>query len=155
MSTMASRITSLTIVYSTVYSRRRSKKVSKLRVIGLCEGNLPATGEFPVDTVVTRKMFPFDDVIMIESAHIYLCQGRWLCNHIFSGWVENDTRKNDWRVGSFRGKCFHLMRSSWLKVHLFTYATDDGYVITFFRVGRKWYKEKWLESRVVLDHHLD
>ena len=46
-SAMASQITSLTIVYSTVYSRRRSKKTSKLRVTGLCEGNSPVTGEFP------------------------------------------------------------------------------------------------------------
>ena len=34
-------------MYSTVYSRRRSKKTSKLRVTGLCEGNSPVTGEFP------------------------------------------------------------------------------------------------------------
>ena len=27
--------------------RRRSKKISKLRVTGLCEGNTPETGEFP------------------------------------------------------------------------------------------------------------
>ena len=27
--------------------RRRSKKTSKLRVTGLCEGNPPVTGEFP------------------------------------------------------------------------------------------------------------
>ena len=47
MSTMASKITSLTIVYSTVYSRCRPKKTSKLRVTGLCEGNSPVTGEFP------------------------------------------------------------------------------------------------------------
>ena len=43
MSAMASKITGLTIVYS----RRRSKKTSKLRVTGLCEGNSPVTGEFP------------------------------------------------------------------------------------------------------------
>ena len=35
MNTMASRITSLTTVYSTVYSRCRSKKASKLRATGL------------------------------------------------------------------------------------------------------------------------
>ena len=34
-------------VYSTVYSRRRSKKISQPRVTGLCEGNSPVTGEFP------------------------------------------------------------------------------------------------------------
>ena len=47
MSGMVSQITSLTIVYSTVYSSRRSKKTPKLRVTGLCEGNSPVTGEFP------------------------------------------------------------------------------------------------------------
>ena len=47
MSAMASQITSPTIVYSTVYSRRRSKKTSKLRVTALCEGNSPVTGELP------------------------------------------------------------------------------------------------------------
>ena len=30
--------------------RRRSKKTSKLRVTGLCEGNSPGTGEFPAQT---------------------------------------------------------------------------------------------------------
>ena len=47
MGAMVSQITSLMIVYSTVYSRRRSKKASKLRVTGLCEGNSPMTGELP------------------------------------------------------------------------------------------------------------
>ena len=48
MSAMASQlITSLTIVYSTVYSRRRSKKTTKLCITGLCAGNSPVTGEFP------------------------------------------------------------------------------------------------------------
>ena len=47
--------------------RRRSKKTSKLRVIGLCEGNSPVTGEFPAQSPVTRKMFPFDDVTMIRK----------------------------------------------------------------------------------------
>ena len=44
---------------------RSSKKTSKLRVTGLCAGNSPGTGEFPHKWPVTRKMFPFDDVIMI------------------------------------------------------------------------------------------
>ena len=43
--------------------RHRSEKTSKLRVTGLCTGNLPVT-DGPV-TPVTRKMFSFDDVIMI------------------------------------------------------------------------------------------
>ena len=40
------------------FFRLRSKKTSKLRVTGLCAGNSPH--KWPV----TRKMFPFDDVIM-------------------------------------------------------------------------------------------
>ena len=64
MSAMASQITSLTIVYSTVYSRRRSKITSKPRITRLCEGNSPVTGEFPAQRDSNGEMFPFDDVIM-------------------------------------------------------------------------------------------
>ena len=72
MGAMSSQITSLTIVYSTVYSgRRRSKKTSKLRVTGLCEGNSPVTvtGEFPAQRASNEEKF--DDVIM-WSFEIYL-----------------------------------------------------------------------------------
>ena len=55
MSSMASHIISLTIAYSTVYSRRSSKKITKLRVIGLCEGNPPVTGEFPTQRTCNAK----------------------------------------------------------------------------------------------------
>ena len=44
--------------------RRRSKKTSKLRVTGLCGGNSPGPVNSPHKWPVTRKMFPFDDVIM-------------------------------------------------------------------------------------------
>ena len=49
--TIASQITSLTIVYSTVYSGADQKKTSKLRVTGLCAGKSPGTGEFPAQMV--------------------------------------------------------------------------------------------------------
>ena len=44
--------------------RRTSKKTSKLRVTGLCVGNSPGPVNSPHKGPVTRKMFPFDDVIM-------------------------------------------------------------------------------------------
>ena len=47
MSAMASQITSLTIVCSTVYSGADKKKTAKLRVTGLSVVNSPITGEFP------------------------------------------------------------------------------------------------------------
>ena len=57
MSAMASQITSLTIVYSTVHSRCRSRKTSKLRVTGLCEGNSLGTGEFPTQRASNGRFF--------------------------------------------------------------------------------------------------
>ena len=44
---MVSQIPSIAIVYSTAYSKHRSKKTSKLCVTGLCEGNSLVTGELP------------------------------------------------------------------------------------------------------------
>ena len=43
---------------------RRSKKTSKLHVTGLCVGNSPGPVNSSHKGPVTRKMFPFDDVIM-------------------------------------------------------------------------------------------
>ena len=51
--------------------RRRWKKTSKLRVTGLCVGNSPGPVNSPHKGPVTRKMFPFDDVIMGESPHTH------------------------------------------------------------------------------------
>ena len=49
--------------------RRRSKKTSKLRVTGLCVGNSPGPVNSPHKRPVTRKMLPFDDVIMRYNWH--------------------------------------------------------------------------------------
>ena len=45
--------------------RSRSKKASKVRATGLCEGNHRWPVDSPHKGPVTRKLFPFDDVIMI------------------------------------------------------------------------------------------
>ena len=47
MGAKASQNTSLTIVYATVNSDADKKNTPKLRVIGLCVGSSPGTGEFP------------------------------------------------------------------------------------------------------------
>ena len=47
MGEVASQITSLTTVCSTVYSDADKIIHQKLRVTGLCAGNSPGTGEFP------------------------------------------------------------------------------------------------------------
>ena len=65
MSAIASQITSLTIVYSTVYSdtdqRKRQSSASLAFVRGIHRRPVNSPHKWPV----TRKMFPFDDVIMI------------------------------------------------------------------------------------------
>ena len=65
MTTMASQITSLTVVYSTVYlgadQRKQQSSASLAFVRGIYRGPVNAPHKWPV----TRKMFPFDDVIML------------------------------------------------------------------------------------------
>ena len=64
MSTLASQITSLTIVYSTIYSgadqSKHQSSASLAFVWGIHRGPVKSPHKWPV----TRKMFPFDDVIM-------------------------------------------------------------------------------------------
>ena len=70
MSGMASQITGVFIVCSTVCSGAHQRKASTIRVTGLCEGNAPVTGGF-VDSShkgpVSRKMYQFYDVIKINN----------------------------------------------------------------------------------------
>ena len=64
MSSMASQITSLTIVYSTIYSgadqSKHQSSASLVFVRGIHRGPVNSPHKCPV----TRKMFPFNDVIM-------------------------------------------------------------------------------------------
>ena len=62
MSVVASQITVVAIVCPTV--RCRSKKTSKVCATSICEGNPPVTGGSPHKGPVTRKISPFDDVLM-------------------------------------------------------------------------------------------
>ena len=64
MSTMASQITSLTIVCPTIYSgadqRKQQSSASLAFVLGIHRGPVNSPHKWPV----TGKMFPFDNVIM-------------------------------------------------------------------------------------------
>ena len=71
MGAIASQITSLTIVYSTVYSgadqSKRQSSASLAFVWGIHRGPV----NFPHKWPVTRKIFPFHDVIMKNLAPIH------------------------------------------------------------------------------------
>ena len=62
---MASKITSLTIVYSTVYSGADQSKHQSSASLAFVWGISPGTGEFPAQMASNKEIFPFDDVIMI------------------------------------------------------------------------------------------
>ena len=64
MSAVASQITSLTIVYSTVYSGVDQRKHQSSASLAFVRGNHRRPVNSPHKWPVTRKMFPSDDVIM-------------------------------------------------------------------------------------------
>ena len=92
MTTIAAQITSLPSVYSTVYSgpdqSKHQSSASLAFVWGIHRGPVNSPHKWPV----TRKMFPFDDVIMrpgqttskllgsllLTSFNTKLCMGKWL-----------------------------------------------------------------------------
>ena len=64
MSAMASQITSLTIVYSNVYSGADQSKQQSSASLAFVQGIHRWPVNSPHKGPVTRKMFPFDDVSM-------------------------------------------------------------------------------------------
>ena len=93
-SAMASLITSLTIVYSTVYSGEDKKTHKSSASLAFVRGihNWPVNS--PHKWPVTRKMFPFDAVIMWSLAiHI---SAKWIAAHCRKqrGRIANDIAMN-------------------------------------------------------------
>ena len=68
MTTMASQITSLTIVYSIIYSCADQRKHQSSASLAFVRGIHRWPVNFPHKGPVTRKMFPFDDVIMFVDS---------------------------------------------------------------------------------------
>ena len=64
MGAIASQITSITIVYSIVYSDSDQRKHQSSASLAFVRGIHRGPVNFPHKWPVTRKMFPFDDVIM-------------------------------------------------------------------------------------------
>ena len=74
---IASQITSLTIVYLTVYSdadqRKHQSSAWLVFVWGIHQGPVNSPHKWPV----TRRMFPFDDVIMSPFDAWIIWNGKW------------------------------------------------------------------------------
>ena len=82
MNMMASQITGVSIVYSTSCSGA-DKKISKLRVIGLCEGNPTVNGEFPAQRASNAEhvsiLWRHHGVTLFTDA--YTCHQATICLH--------------------------------------------------------------------------
>ena len=74
MDAIASQITSLTIVYSAVYSGADQRKHQSSASLAFLRGNDRGPVNSPHKWPVKRKMFPFDDVIMLlsNSPHVLI-----------------------------------------------------------------------------------
>ena len=71
MIAISSKVTSVTIVYSTVYSDADQRKHQSSALLALVRGIHRWPVNSPHKGPVTRKMFPFDDVIiMFETVRI-------------------------------------------------------------------------------------
>ena len=68
MGAMASQITSLTIVYSTVNSGADERKHQSSASLAFVWGSHREPVNSPHKWPVTRKMFPFNDVIVLQTA---------------------------------------------------------------------------------------
>ena len=73
MGAMASQITSLTIVYSTVYSGSDQRKHHSSASLAFVRGIHRWPVNSPHKGPVMQKMFPFNDIIMLPKLH-----GHWL-----------------------------------------------------------------------------
>ena len=71
MAAIASQITSLIIVYSTVYSYADQRKHQSSTSLAFVWGIHRGPGNSPHKWPVMQKMFPFDDVIMIGFKYSY------------------------------------------------------------------------------------
>ena len=97
--------------------RRRSKKTPKFRVTGHCVGNSPGPVNSPHKGPVTRKMFPFDDVIMVHLSGLTMlleqpmCIQQDLCSHL----VHNHRPIQTMRVSVWNKSRIAISLWSWRK----------------------------------------
>ena len=134
MGAMASQITSLTIVYSTVYSgtdqRKHQSSASLAYVRRIHRWPVNSPHKWPV----TRKMFPFDDVIMWRKIRAR-CNVIYLCITTYWEPLWNFAHSTavilSWSVQNIRRIC-------WLKWMLWTNESLSYAWISFRRVSDEW-----------------
>ena len=123
MGTIASQITSLTIVYSTVYSgayqrkRQSSTSLTFVRRIHRWPVNSPRKGP------VTRKKFPFVDVIMVPiSFVIFQC---YVVFNLFHGRNFSIAANGESTIALQRPACMFCLIATLTRLKIFMSAESD------------------------------
>ena len=110
MGAMASQITCLTIVYSTVYSCADQRKHQSSASLGLCAGNSPVTGEFPAQMASNAQNFSIwwrhHALWMgdppVNWTYVYV-NHRWLVNSPHRGGSITESIPMWWRHYTYEG----------------------------------------------------
>ena len=127
MIAMASQITSLTNVYSTVYSGADQSKHQSSASLAFVWGIHPH--KWPV----TRKMFPFDDIIVWHYWGYWETTGtsHWVHRKVVHRSMDDDPNQQmilrNWAIYSKRGLI-------WLFANLFVYYGRRYMQIVYYRV---------------------
>ena len=145
MGKMASQITSLTIVYSTVYLSADLRKHQNSAPLAFMRGIHRRPVNSPHKGPVTRKMFPFDDVIRLSawtscSTH-YRVAGHW--------------GRHDAYVTSLQ--CFHLPQIVWnlsshsLSLCILGIMLEDNEALAILLADRQLPRKEYIEVPIDRD----
>ena len=125
MGSMSSQITSFTIVYSTVYSRADQRKHQSSASLALVRGIHRWPVISPHKGPVTRKMFPFDDVIM-KGLSAVSENGKQIASCVRANRRDRESVYlilNTYSLASSDGKLWSVIWESKVKTARFRYST--------------------------------
>ena len=134
MGTMASQINSLTIVYSNVYSGADQRKLQSSASLAFVRGIHRWPVNSPHKWPVTRKMFPFDDVIiyMCFIECYFMLQNRTVENLVPFGLNEEPNVSPQWFNSPSEKNCW----SYWLDVNHDS-ITSDHHLLRQWRINTR------------------
>ena len=133
MSAMASQITGVSIVYTTVFSGADQRKHQRSTHWPLWgdftgdrrgihrwqEGTSPVTGEFPAKRASNAEMFPFDGAIMINSARQGLnASSKDFCSLAPGAYIIIFNYNHYWNKLLVDSCCHHCCCYRWLLLYL-------------------------------------
>ena len=134
MSSLASQITSLKIVYPTVHSRADQRKHQSSASLAFVWGIRRSPVNSPHREPVTRKMFPFDDVIMNITMLLWVLlsgtlgvQKRYLI-HSFIYFMRGGLTFGMFRLDTWLG---HFHSYSWSDNERITWAKIPYFLLTY------------------------